>query len=102
MVLFLEAKMVSAGNESPSQPPSLGWTALLALLGCGFGIGFVGGLVGFHEGGIGRGVVGFLIGAGIGAILGLVISPVAYLYADSSYRMAEQVRRKANAERKSN
>jgi hypothetical protein len=74
--------------------------ALLAMLGCGVGIGLVGGMVGFHEGGIGRGVVGFLIGAGVGTLFGLLLSPIAYLYAASSQRIAEQTRRKAKAKKK--
>ena len=95
-----EANMVSSGNESPSQPPSLGRMALLALLGCGIGIGLVGGMVGFHEGGIGRGVVGFLIGAGVGAPLGLIMSPLAFLRVQSGYRGAKRSRRKARAVKK--
>jgi hypothetical protein len=74
--------------------------ALVGLLGCGVGIGLVGGMVGFQENGIGRGVVAFLIGAGVGALLGLIMSPIAYLYAASSYRIAAQTRRTANAEKK--
>jgi hypothetical protein len=90
--------MASSGNESPSQLPSLGRMALLAVLGCGVGIGLVGGMVGFNEGGIGRGVVGFLIGAGVGAPLGLIMSPIAFLRIQSSYRIAEQTGRKVHAE----
>ncbi len=100
MGLLPEAKMASLGNESPSHPPSLGRMALLAVLGCGLGIGFVGGMVGFHEGGIGRGSVGFLIGAGVGAPLGLILSPIVFLRVQSSHRIAEQVGRKARAAKK--
>jgi hypothetical protein len=68
--------------------------ALLAVLGCGIGIGLVGGMVGFQEGGMGRGVVGFLIGAGVGAPLGLIKSPILFLRVQSGHRIAEQTRRK--------
>jgi hypothetical protein len=74
--------------------------ALLAVLGCGVGIGLVGGMVGFHEGGIGRGVVGFLIGAGVGAPLGLIMSPIAFLRVQSSHRSAEKAKRRDHAEKK--
>jgi hypothetical protein len=74
--------------------------ALLALPGCGIGIGLVGGMVGFHEGGISRGVVGFLIGAGVGAPLGLLLSPVVYLHVQSGLRAAERIRRTAARRRR--
>ena len=85
--------MDRAGSKSPPRPPSLGRMALLGLLGCGGGIGLLGGMTGFHEGGIGRAVVGFLIGAGVGALIGLVTSPVVYLFAVSGYETAARIRR---------
>jgi len=93
--------MAGSGNGSPSRPPSLGRMARLAVLGCGVGIGLVGGTVGFHEGGIGRGAAGFLIGAGVGAPLGLLMSPIAFLRVQSSHRIAEKAKREAHAEKKS-
>jgi hypothetical protein len=78
----------------------LGRIALLGVLGCGVGIGLVMGMAGFHEGGIGRGVVGFLLGAGVGAPLGRIMNPIVFLGVQSGYRIAEQTRRKAHAEKK--
>src|SRR5438067_134453 len=86
--------------KKPSQPPTLARSALTGLLGCGMGIGLVGGMIGYHEGGIVHGSLGFLLGAGIGSLIGLVLSPIAYLLASVQYEAGERVRREAESNKR--